>query len=49
MLRIMEIKRFITDVTVCLKSRKLTKSPVDSKDKEMRKAQRPKPHVQHHL
>ena len=30
----MEIKSFMTDVTVCLKSRKLTKFPMDSKEKE---------------
>ena len=45
----MEIKSFMTDVTVCLKSRKLTKFPMDSKEKEMGKVQRAKPHVQHHL
>ena len=42
MLSIMEIKSFITDVTVCRKSRKLTKSPMDSEEKEMRKVQRAK-------
>ena len=49
MLSIMEIKSFITDVTVCLKSHKLAKFPMDSKEKEMRKVQRAKSHVQHYL
>ena len=48
MASIMEIKSFITDVTVCLKSYKLTESPMDSKEKEMRKVQRAKSHVQHY-
>ena len=47
MLSIMEIKIFITDVATCLKSRKLTKSPMNSKEKGVRKVQHTKPHVQH--
>ena len=47
MLCIMEIKDFITDVVTCLKCCKLTKPPVDSKEKEAGKEQRTKPHMQH--
>ena len=45
MLSIMEINNFVTDVTICLKSHKLTKSPMDSKEKEMRKVQHTRPHT----
>ena len=43
------IKHFITDVATCLKSHKWIKPRMDSKQKETRKVQRTKPHVQHLL